>query len=163
MLTVPPYPSVLEDPAPRFFSLATRDPPTGGSQKPFTLTARMTFESRWYSTAPSKTWTCPVLVQWESWMCRSIIIHTNAHPLRGPSLGCAGSHALDALVSPRQRYTNHPMRALQGSAQPIPIRPCGHSQGVRQERKQHIRGEPMAVTEPMAVAGKASSEGSVSN
>ena len=80
VLTVPPYSFVLEGPvdvpvedcwvaSPSFFTCHLRPtdrPGTGGRQKPVTLTARTTSESRWYSTAPSKNWTCPVLVKWKS-------------------------------------------------------------------------------------------------
>ena len=33
---------------------------------------------------------------------------SNAHPLCGPRLKCAGASALDALVSPRELYLDHP-------------------------------------------------------
>jgi hypothetical protein len=62
--------------------------------------------------------------------------HTNTHPLRGPSRQCAGSRAVDALVSPWQRYADQPVRAPKASAQPILILPHGHSPGVGQDGKQ---------------------------
>jgi hypothetical protein len=40
----------------------------------------------------------------------------NTYPLRGPSLQCAWSRAVDALVPPRQCYTNDPIQAPKVSA-----------------------------------------------
>ena len=80
------------------------------SQKPVTLMPSTTSESCWYSTAPSKNWTCPVLVLWESGCAELaaelLLAHTNAHPPRGPSLRCAGSRALDSKLIPLFLHSN---------------------------------------------------------
>jgi hypothetical protein len=87
--------------------------------------------------------------------------HPNTYALRGPSFQCPESRAVDALVSPRQCYTtraNDPILAPKESAQSIPIRPHGHSPGVRQEGKQRVRAQRMALA---VWARKASRGGSV--
>ena len=60
----------------------------------------------------------------DSSRCEGVQALSNAHPLCGPRLQCARASALEALVSPRNLYTDHPA-----------LFPCRSSQGARQNTR----------------------------
>ena len=97
-------------------------------------TARTTSELNWCSTPNLQHLRAPGPARfWSDGSSGGAQSFTSPRTLRGPRLQCSGARALDAPVSPRQLYTDHPTRAPSPKRQEIPARMCRCLQRVWQE------------------------------